>query len=79
MVDIFIEFHVAYYNHGALVKNRLRVAEYYLWGMFFFDFIPVTVMILTSFSYYLANLYVFHLLFLLKMYPVYEMDQRFVD
>lgn len=71
LVDIFVEFHVAFYRHGALVKNRHRVAQYYLKGMFLFDFIPVLQLIITSFSYYLANIYTFHMLFLLKMYPVY--------
>jgi len=78
-LDIFIEFHVAFYNHGALVKNRHRVAYNYLKGTFFFDIVPLLQVLITTFSYYMANIYVFHLIFLLKMYPVYEIDQRFQD
>lgn len=51
LTDVFIEFHVAFYNHGALVKNRRRVAMNYLTGMFFFDMVPLLIIMITTFSY----------------------------
>lgn len=47
--------------------------------MFIYDLIPTIVLISTTFSYELATVYMFYLLFLLKLYPVYEIDQRFID
>ena len=71
---MFIEFHVAFKHHGILVKNRWRVADHYFKGRFIFDFIPISVLIITSFSLYLANIYDLYLLFLLKVYPAYKIN-----
>lgn len=79
LLDVFIEFHVAYYHHGALVKNRHRVAVNYLSGTFFFDIVPITILLMTTISYSISQMYVIYLIILLKMYPVYEIDQRFQD
>lgn len=51
LIDVFVEFHVAYYDKGALVRNRYRVAFNYLTGMFLFDFIPIVTLIVVSISY----------------------------
>lgn len=65
---------MAFYKYGALVKNRKRVALHYLTGTFIFDIIPLIEILITTFSYKMANIYTFHLIFLLKMYPVYQID-----
>ena len=37
LVDMALEFVTAYYKHGNLVTDSLKIAKHYLYGYFIFD------------------------------------------
>lgn len=41
VIDIGVEFNTAYYLHGSLIKNKKKIAIYYLHTFFFYDLIAV--------------------------------------
>lgn len=41
LFDMGVEFMTAYYNHGSLIKNKKKIALYYLNTYFFYDLIAV--------------------------------------
>ncbi|KAM3146806.1 hypothetical protein pb186bvf_000960 [Paramecium bursaria] len=46
LVDMALEFVTAYYKHGNLVTNSLKIAKHYLYGYFIFDSFAIFISIL---------------------------------
>lgn len=50
-LDLFIEFHVAYFEKGSYVTDKTMVYMHYLKNGFIFDFIPLLIVYLCNLSY----------------------------
>lgn len=48
--DLFIEFHVAYFEKGSYVTDKTKVYMHYLKNGFVFDFIPLLIVYLCNVS-----------------------------
>lgn len=48
-MDMCISFNVQYIDEGALIKKRKEILTHYVTDLFFFDIIPLVIIILSTF------------------------------
>ena len=51
LVDMALEFVTAYYKHGNLVTDSLKIAKHYLYGYFIFDSFAVYILLHIDFYF----------------------------
>lgn len=49
-IDLIIEFHVAYFDKGSYVTDKISVYKHYLRNGFIFDCLPLIMIYFTLFS-----------------------------
>jgi hypothetical protein len=78
-VDIFVEFHVAYFYQGSYITNRFQVARNYFYSGLAFDLIPLLMLYITTFWPWLRHQAWFHFFIMFKLYSIIEIDRRIRD
>jgi hypothetical protein len=78
-MDLFIEFHIAYFHQGTYITHRFSIAKNYFLTGFFFDFTPLLMIYLATFIPGVRDNSYVHYLFYLKFYSVLIIDKRIRD
>jgi hypothetical protein len=74
-IDLVLNFFCAYSEKGEMIKDKKRIARWYLTHYFFFDFYSIVFLIIDAFEldqYFPSKhmLYFFHCFYYLKIFSV---------
>ena len=61
-LDMIIKFNLDYYYFGALIKSRKQISINYLKTFFFYDFIPIIILLYYDFVSTYTIIYLFILI-----------------